>query len=390
MRILLISDVYFPRVNGVSTSIQTFAHQQLALGHEIRLIAPEYPFETEDEFPIYRVQSRVVPFDTEDRLMRKRFLRGLYPELAQWKPDLVHIQTPFRAHYEGIRLGRHLQVPIIETYHTYFEEYLENYLPFLPRLLLRFAARRFTVSQCKQVDTLVVPSQPIRDVLFSYGVTRQCHVIPTGIPTTRFSGGDGEAFRSKHQIENDRPLLLYVGRVAHEKNIGFLIDVVERVRRTLPEVLLVIAGEGPARKPLQEAVSNRDLQSNVRFVGYLSREKDLPGCYAAGDAFVFASRTETQGLVLLESMAAGTPVVTTAVLGTASVMHDAKGGIVVDEELNSFSAAVLKLLGDPALKKRLSDDALAKAREWSDRELAKRMLKLYQTTHLVASHPATA
>lgn len=378
MRILLVSDVYFPRVNGVSTSIQTFAHQFLALGHDVTLIAPSYATQAEERFPILRIPSRPVPFDAEDHLMQRAHMRRLYPEIARLKPDLVHVQTPFAAHYEGVRLARHLRVPLIETYHTYFEEYLENYLPLVPRQLLRLAARRFTVSQCRSVDAVVVPSAPMLNVLRGYGVSADCHVIPTGIPSESFAGGDGAAFRAQHGIPPDRPLMLYVGRVAYEKNVHFLIEVVEATQRRLPDMLLVIAGEGPAREALERDVARRGLLKHVLFSGYLGRDRELPDCYAAADAFVFASRTETQGLVLLEAMAAGTPVVTTAVMGTEAVMADGLGGLVVPEDASSFGDALSRLLGDNELSSRLSREAAQKASEWSDRALAEKMLCLYE------------
>src|SRR5690349_647576 len=161
MRILMISDVYFPRINGVSTSIQTFRRCLHAAGHETILIAPEYPARSaaDPEPGILRVPSRYLPRDPEDRAMKLGAFRSVRAQLARLEPDLVHIQTPFIAHYQGTALARALRVPVIETYHTYFEEYLHHYVPLLPRTVMRFAARRFTVSQCNVLDALVVPSR---------------------------------------------------------------------------------------------------------------------------------------------------------------------------------------------------------------------------------------
>ena len=142
MRILMISDVYFPRINGVSTSIQTFRRGLHAAGHETFLIAPEYPGgKSADEEGILRVPSRGVPRDPEDRAMKLGAIRALRPQLERLEPDLVHIQTPFIAHYQGTALARALRVPVIESYHTYFEEYLHHYVPLMPRALMRFIAR---------------------------------------------------------------------------------------------------------------------------------------------------------------------------------------------------------------------------------------------------------
>jgi glycosyltransferase involved in cell wall biosynthesis len=378
MRILKISDVYFPRINGVSTSIRTFAHELQRQGHEVTLIAPQYPSELEESFEILRIPSRYLFLDPEDRLLKRRALRSQIEQLRQRRYDIIHVHTPFAAHYEGAWLARQLQLPLVESYHTYFEEYLDKYLRWMPRKLLRYSARHFSRSQCAQADTLVVPSQPMLDVLRGYGIDTPAEVIPTGIPSGIFSHGDGHRFRLRFSITEDRRLMLYVGRVAHEKNIDFLIRVVDRIRQSHPEVLLLITGEGPAENHLRQLCYRLGLGDHVQFIGYLARERDLPDCYAAGDLFAFASATETQGLVLLESMQAGTPVVTTAVMGTAEVMADRRGGLVAPENVEQFSAAVCRLLEDPDLHADLSRQAVAKAAEWSVLETTQRLTQCYR------------
>jgi glycosyltransferase involved in cell wall biosynthesis len=149
MRILKISDVYFPRVNGVSTSIRTFSLELQRQGHEVTLIAPAYPERFDDEFEILRIPSRYIFVDPEDRLMRGGALRRRVDDLRRRNFDIIHVHTPFAAHYEGVWLGRQLGLPVVETYHTYFEEYLDKYLTWLPRKTLRYVARRFSRSQCE-------------------------------------------------------------------------------------------------------------------------------------------------------------------------------------------------------------------------------------------------
>src|SRR5688572_17471644 len=206
MRILMISDVYFPRINGVSTSIQTFRRGLHAAGHETILIAPEYPGAPADhETAILRVSSRGVPRDPEDRAMKLGALRALRAEIERLEPDLVHIQTPFIAHYQGTALARALRVPVVETYHTYFEEYLHHYVPLMPRAVTRFVARRFTVSQCNVLDALVVPSRAMEQALLDYGVRCPMHIIPTGMEMERFAGGDANAFASNSASRRDNP-----------------------------------------------------------------------------------------------------------------------------------------------------------------------------------------
>jgi glycosyltransferase involved in cell wall biosynthesis len=373
----MISDVYFPRINGVSTSIKTFRQELRRLGHDTTLIAPAYPAATADEYNIIRVPSCYLPLDPEDRMMRYRRIVGLADSLRKQAYDLVHIQTPFVAHYAGVELGRQLGLPVIETYHTLFEEYLFHYVPYSPKALMRLAARRFTSRQCNQVDAMIVPSTPMLDMLRAYGVRSPVEVIPTGLQPDRFGRGDGVAFRRRHGIDAGRPVLVHVGRVAHEKNIGFLLHMLDRVRREIQDVLIIIAGEGPALDGLKKLSNRLGLQSHTCFVGYLERDSELLDCYRAGDAFVFASRTETQGLVLLEAMALGVPVVSTAIQGTRDVLRGACGALVAVDDVGDFSDKVITLLRDGALRGRLVAEGPAYAATWSASALAQKMESFY-------------
>jgi glycosyltransferase involved in cell wall biosynthesis len=384
VRVLFISDVYFPRVNGVSTSIATFRQDLTSCGVETLLVAPQYAaaidatVEAHREAGVVRVPAAAVPGDPEDRRMSWSALTRALDALPRGELDLVHIQTPFIAHYAGVRCARRLGVPCVATYHTFFEEYLHHYVPVMPRVLSRFLARSFTRSQCAAVQALIAPSEPMRTVLEAYGVRTPVHVLPTGLAPDRFRSGDGRAFRERAGIGAHRPLVTYVGRVAHEKNIGFLLEMFALVQQSLPEALLVIAGEGPARAALRAEVSARGLDAQVHFAGYLARDSELLDCYAAADVFVFASRTETQGLVLLEAMAQGAPIVSTSELGTRSILPGS-GALIVPEERAAFAAAVVRVLGDAQLRAEMGARGREYARTWSSAAMARRLADLYHT-----------
>lgn len=379
MRILMISDVYFPRVNGVSTSIQTFRADLMAMGHRVVLVAPCYPRAAvrDDGEAVIRIHSRAVPRDPEDRMFSRARLLSLTPELRRERFDVVHVQTPFVAHYAGLELARRLALPVVESYHTYFEHYLQHYVPALPARLLQAVARRCTVAQCRDVDAVISPSQQMAEALRAYGVDTPVEVLPTGLPPDRFASGDRDRFRRRHGIAAGRPVALFVGRIAHEKNIDFLLRMLAPLRAAVPEVLLIIAGEGPAAASLRARVRAAGLASSVLFLGYLERGRELRDCYRAADVFVFASRTETQGLVLLEAMAQGTPVVSTAVMGTVDVLSGAAGATVVEEDEAGFAAAVAALLRDPVRRSVLAGLAREDARRWSSRAMAERLVAVY-------------
>ena len=382
MRILMLSDVYFPRVNGVSSSIRTFARELLALGHEVSLVAPSYgealdaPHDAAG-FEVRRVPARTIFFDPEDRLMRGRDLRGLHGRLALRDWDAIHVHTPFRAHGLGVRLSRLTGVPVVETYHTYFEEYVAHYLPWLPRAATRLAARTLSRKLCHEVDHLIVPSREMTGVLDRYGIRTPSTVIPTGIHLDEFRGGDGAAFRARHGIRPDQPTLVTVSRLAQEKNIGFLLRMAKRLVADFPDLCFVIAGEGPDAPRLKQLAADLGIATNVRFFGNLDRRTTLLDCYRAGDAFVFASPTETQGLVLLEAMALGVPIVSTAVMGTATVLEGATCARIAREDEADFAAQVAGVLQDASLRSALAAAGPADAQRWSAPALMRKVEALY-------------
>jgi len=381
MKILFISDVYFPRVNGVSTSINTFVDQLQSLGHQVDLIAPDYESNQIDERNVTRVSARSIYFDPEDRLMKYGVALRLLPALKLAEYDIIHINTPFVAHYLGLKLSKHLNIPCVETYHTFFEDYLHHYLPWIPQSTARGIARYISKKQCNAVDSVVVPSQPMLDILRNYGIKTRANVIPTGLQESSFAEADGFKFKQEYGIENSRPMLLYVGRVAFEKNIPFLFEMTKVLAERYPNVLLVIAGEGPAEKALHQLAITLKIEDNVKFIGYLDRHTALNACYKSADVFVFSSKSETQGLVLLEAMAQGTPVVAIAELGTASILIEGEGAMIATENAIEFSEKVACLIEDRQLRDNLGKRAKEYVlHKWSAVAQAQRMVNFYQTT----------
>ena len=216
MRVLMVSDVYFPRVNGVSTSIETFRRTLAEQGVEVRLVVPRYGDEGH-EGGVVRVAGRSVPGDREDRLLAWGEMHRAVLESAR-DCDLIHIQTPFVAHYAGLKAARTLGLPVIATYHTLFEEYLQHYARFIPAGWLRGQARRFSRRQCNDLDAVVVPSSAMRQRLASYGVTTPMTVLPTGIPCRYVSH---DLFGSGDQYLKDDGKWLYLPASTPETFTGY-------------------------------------------------------------------------------------------------------------------------------------------------------------------------
>jgi glycosyltransferase involved in cell wall biosynthesis len=208
-------------------------------------------------------------------------------------------------------------------------------------------------------------------------VVKPVEVIPTGIRLDRFDGRDPKRYRKEKGFKLEDKLLLFMGRVAEEKNIDFLLRVVDRLRSRVPNLRFLIAGEGGAKKRLEKMVVEMKLSDRVHFVGYLRRD-DWRDCYAGSDLFVFASVTETQGLVVTEAMAAETPVVAVGEMGIKDVMASGRGGLVTRLDETEFSEAVYQMLTDSKLYQQKKSETLGEAAKWSSTAMAKRMIEAYE------------
>jgi 1,2-diacylglycerol 3-alpha-glucosyltransferase len=377
MKIALVTDTYFPRVNGVSTSMRTFAREFVKLGHEVHIHAPAYPGHVEDAEPfrVVRYPSWYLFFDPEDRLGHAsgRQKRAFIGE----KYDIVHTQTPFTLGGPAVKWARKSGAKVVHTYHTLFTAYVEHYLWFLPKSLGIRYAKWFSRNYCHTCDLIATPSSEMRKELLGYCIKTPIDVIPTGIPLERFEGRNPEKFRKDNGFSAEDRLLLFVGRVAEEKNLDFTLRVFKRLLQKVPRAHYVIGGAGPSLEKLKGYAKELAIAERVHFLGYIQGEL-WRDCYAAADLFFFASLTETQGLVVTEAMAAGTPVVAVNRMGIRDVMAEQKGGVTCEPDEEEFYQASLRMLTDPKLYAQKKAETLAEAARWSSGAMARKMLEAYE------------
>ncbi len=389
MKVAFTSDVYWPRINGVTVSTNVFMNELTKLGHSIRLWVPEYPV-TEEQRKLHhhdprvrRLQSFGLAFSREDRLVVPWERFRFFAELDTFAPDLLHVQTEFATAFMAKVYAKRHGIPMIQTCHTYFEQYVSYYFPWMSKKFGQKAARALTYKWFKHADAIIAPTVPMKDVLVSYGITCPITVVPTGIPDEDFRGitKDDEKVNSRWLLQfpqmRGRRLLLYVGRVGQEKNMDFLLDAFEKVLTSEPNALLVVAGNGPYFETFQNHIAEKGLSQAVLCLGYVDYQ-ELKHLYALAEVFTFASVTETQGLVTIEAMMCGTPAVAVGKMGTREVMAGDNGGFMVDEDVTAFAEAVLKLLKDPVLYRAKSAEALAYAQNWTASKMAKRVEALYE------------
>jgi len=378
MKIAIVTDTYFPRINGVSVSTRIFAREFVLRGHEVHIHAPAYPDKTEDgePFKITRYPSIYLAFDPEDRLAYG-VIRGKKRAFLAEKYDIVHTQTPFTLGWSATMWARSAKIKVVHTYHTFYAAYLNHYFQFLPRSLKIASAREISKRYCNMCDLVVAPSLQMQEEVVSYRTRTPVVTIPTGIDLDRFNNRQPRQFRAKHNFSENEVLFLYAGRLAEEKNIDFIFGAFRRVLGCIPNCRLMIAGEGPSRKRLEDLAQEMGISLRVNFLGYIQGD-ELRDCYAAADLFVFASVTETQGLVLIEAMASGTPVVAVGKMGVLEIMRGERAGILVDLNEEDFCGALIKMVTDKKLYRRKKKETVLEAQKWSSKMMAGRMIEEYE------------
>ncbi|MGE5395980.1 MAG: glycosyltransferase family 4 protein [Chitinophagales bacterium] len=376
MRIGIFSDSYRPYVSGVVTSICTFSEELNKLGHETFIFAPSYPNYRDKEKNIYRFFSIPSPTNPDFSLPVPVSPR-ITAIVKKLDLDVIHVQSPFLLGGLGARCARRFDLPLVFTYHTMYDQYV-HYVPVAQDWAKDFTVR-YSRHFCNRCDLVITPSPEVRDLIRTYDVRTPIEVIPTGVVVEKFSQGDPGWLHSAFNIPPERKICLFVGRLTREKNVDFLIKAFTRVKKEYQDVSLVIVAAGPLEKELKKLVMSEGLAINedVIFTGFLGSD-DLINAYAGADIFTFGSVTETQGIVLVEAMAAGVPVVAVRATGSQEMLDNGNQGVLTDYDLGSFSAGILKLLTDNDYRQKLSVMASKRAVELSSRAMAHRLEEVYE------------
>lgn len=335
MNIAIFSDCYLPTINGVVTSIELQIEALRNLGHQVDLFCPHYPGVKQQEAGTWRLSAFPFPFHKAEQVAFCWPPAVLRQALTQ-AYDVVHLQTPFSVGLLGLAVSVWRGIPRIFHHHTLWEEYVD-YLP-LPKKVVHGASIAYCRWIAQRCQAVISPSAQVKKRFAAQGVTRPIAVIPTGIRVTDFMGGQVKVERGEGE-----DICLYVGRLAFEKSIDVVVRVFERVHRERPNARLWLVGDGPARKALEAQVAQAGLENVVRFWGFVQRE-ELKDIMATAKVFLFASLTETQGLVLLEAQAGGVPVVAVRASGVDEAVNPGVTGFLVepnDEEAMTRSALTL-------------------------------------------------
>ncbi|MDR7483020.1 MAG: glycosyltransferase family 4 protein [Armatimonadota bacterium] len=385
VRVGVFTDSYLPRISGVVRSIEAFVSELRRQGHHVSIFAPGYRGFVDADPDVVRFPSVRPPGHPDFPLaipVDRRFLA----KLAARRPSVIHTHSPFLMGAAGRYAARRLGLPLVFTHHTMYAEYV-HYVPLFPPRLSRQVVTRYTARYCNRCTAVIAPSRAVRAWLRSIGVVTPIEVLPTaGFELARFDRLDPSWVRPRYGVPSGAPLVITVGRLASEKRFDILLAAFADAARGGPAHLLVVGG-GPEAPVLRHLAGQLGVGSQVIFTGPLDHDRVLD-CYAAADVFAFASPTETQGLVVIEAMAAGLPVAAVRAGGVAEAVGDGETGLLVDPDPAALAAAIRRLLHDEPLRRRLSAGGREVARAYAIDVLTRRLVDLYR--NLMTDGPLAA
>lgn len=385
MKIAMFTNTFSPHVGGVARSVQGLADELRRLDHHVLVVAPRFSDKDEDEKGVLRMPA-VQNFNGSDFSLPVPAPVKVAHALRLFSPEIIHSHHPFLLGETALRVAVSCNAPVVFTHHTRYEQYT-HYLPGGDSEPLKHFVVDLVSGYCNLCNMIIAPSNSIADMLRAQKVKTAIEVIPTGIDPLFFAGQDRASSRRRLGIPEDAFVVGHVGRLAPEKNLSFLMNsVVEYLLRN-PAAHFLLVGEGSAKEEMLETLRQRNLIPRTHMQGVLDRPS-LADAYRAMDTFVFTSQSETQGMVLAEAMAAGTPVIALDAPGVREIVNDGiNGRLLPAEEIGSFAAALAWLAGlSHERGVQVRQNACRTAEEYSQENCVRKMLALYSA--LIGRRPS--
>jgi len=370
----MMADLYKPHVSGVTMYISLNKRFFEQAGHEVFIFTFGDVDYVDDESNVIR--SPGLAFAETGLYLNFRYDRRAQHLLKSM--DIVHVNHPITSGRLALRYAQPLGIPIVFTNHTRYDLYAQIYTPMLPDVVGESVVRAYMPSFCKSVDLVIAPSPGLRDVLQNYGVQSNVEVIPNGVDISPFQAQVEPVSRAELGFGEDITLLIYMGRLGPEKNLPFLLRAFGGVASAFDQVGLLIVGDGPVRDDLEDRVHLMGLTDRVRFTGLIPYTH-LPRYLVAADAFVTASVTEVHPLSVIESMAAGLPVVGIRSPGVGDTVEDGVSGLLAPkEDLATFTAMLARMISEVDNRKRMGQQARAAAQSYAIEHTARILLDKYE------------
>jgi len=371
MKIAVFTESYAPYISGVARSVELLKKELEAIGHHIYLFAPDYPGHKDTEKNIIRIPSiatkypgfRIpVPYP------------GFIPDIDF---DLIHSNSPFGLGLASLNFAKRKRLPFVYSFHTIFTDYL-HYVP-LPKPLTKKTFTTYIKSFCSKCDCIIAPNKTTVEYLGDFGIRSRIETIPSGIDLELVTKATPKGIKDSLGIPERAKVILYVGRLSKEKDVSFLLRAFKNILSFEPDTYFLIVAGGPEEETLKSMASYLGIEKRTVFAGQ-KKYPDVLNYYKCADVFVFASKTETQGLVIAEAKACGLPAVVVDAQGVKESIVPGEDGFLTEDNIDDFSGKVVALLKDPSLRALMSERAAKNsARDFSSRTIAKKVESVYNS-----------
>ncbi|MDP1845900.1 MAG: glycosyltransferase [Candidatus Moranbacteria bacterium] len=389
MRIAIFTNNYLPNPYGVSGSVESFRKEFEKLGHEVYVFAPHWKGFIDEwklnfhDGSLASKSPRVFRYPSFETNVKIRFPLAIPYSgkidkiLEDLDLDIIHSQHPNLLGSAAMKWAKKKNIPLVFTWHTLYDQYA-HFAPFVPRRIAAWWTIRNARIYANRCDAVITPTPSVIEIIRKWGVTnKNITAIPTGVEENQFADPDRKSIREKYNIQNKEVLLILFSRLTAEKNVEFLLGYVIEILKNNPKAKFLICGEGDLRKKLEEQASKSAAAEKIFFAG-LVPDDIKKNYFSAGDIFVYASKSETQGMSLTEAMYTSLPIVAVRATGVQDIVEDGRTGFLVSEDKNEFQTAVEKLIDNESLRNKFGEEAKQVARKkYTSLVCAKKMLEVY-------------
>ena len=376
MKIGIFTNNYLPNPYGVTGSIESFRQELEKLGHEVFIFAPHWKGYIDENPKVFRYPALDISLKFKFPLAIP-YSRRMNKIIDNLNLDIIHSQHPNLLGSCAKKWAHKKKIPLVFTWHTLYDQYT-NFVPILPKKWtarwIIYRAVKYT-NLCNQV---IAPSESAKKIIQDWGVQKDIQAISTGVDENIFMDASRSLMRDKYGVKDNEVLLLLVSRLTEEKNIDFLFETVAETIRENNNVKFLLAGGGYLLEKLQQKTQELGLENKIFFTGEVKKE-EVKNYYAAADIFIYASKSETQGMIISEAMYAGLPVVAVEATGVKDAVENGVSGFLVSEDKQEFQKALEKLITNENLRREFSEAGKRIAREkYTAKICAQKLLDLYQ------------
>lgn len=377
MKVLITTDTFSPAISGVVTSTLNLYTELVKMGHEVRILTLSHNNCSSRANDVYYIKSfgvNVYPDVRGTVSFRDKFLK----EIIEWSPDIIHSQCEFFTFVFAKRISKKLNIPIVHTYHTMYEHYTKYVIR--NNAVGNKLVSAFSKGILKNVETVIAPTEKVRESLMGYGIDKEIEVIPTGINLDKFKIRTTREEKLKLKkslgIDPDNRIILTVGRLGIEKNIDEILQNLPKLLEKHKNLSMLVVGDGPHRKQLELTAEELGIRGNVVFTGMVAPET-IASYYQIADIFVSASESETQGLTYIEALANGVPEICRNDKCLEGVLISGFNGYTYDRS-QDFIEDMNRLLENYSLRAQMSANAEASAQRYGSQAFVRSVESLYK------------